>query len=144
MENLTNGNLNAKHKESATVSPGDPRLDFDYFVADPLDAASTLTHSGTTDGDIPTRVAHEGEPTQHGDWPTRQEDKAVDERTAGTAGDSLEGRFQVGNLYSKYSRNPRLVQFVLGSNSVTAGEVPLYKPHPRRPQDTSYSIIHIT
>ena len=51
----------------------------------------------------------EGEPAQHGDWPTRQENKAVDEPTAGTAGDSLEGRFQVGNLYSKYSRNPRLV-----------------------------------
>ena len=67
----------------------------------------------------------------------------MEEPTTGTAGDSLEGRFQVGNLYSKYSRSPRLVLSVLESNYVTAGEVPLYKPHPRKPQDTSYSIIHI-
>ena len=85
----------------------------------------------------------EDDPTQHGDWPTRQEDKVVDEPTAGMASDSQEGRFQVGNLYSKYSRNPRLVWSVLDSNSVTAGEVPLYKPHPRRPQGTFDSTIHI-
>ena len=85
----------------------------------------------------------EGEPTQHGDWPTRQENKAVDESTAWMAGDSLERKVPIGNLYSKYSRNPRLVWSVLDSNSITAGEVPLYKPHPGKPQDTFDSIPHI-
>ena len=111
MKSLPNGNLNAKNGEFATVSPGDRRLDFTYFIAEPQDATSTLTYSGTTDGIYrpgwPMKI--EGEPAQHGDWPTRPENKAVDEPTAGTAADSLEGRFQVGNLYSEYSRNPRLV-----------------------------------
>ena len=71
--------------EFATVSSGDPQLDFAYFIAEPQAAASTLTHSGTTDGDILTRVAHEGRrrstPTwrlahQAGDW-------GVDEPTDG-------------------------------------------------------------
>ena len=63
----------------------------------------------------------EGDLAKHGDWPTRRENKAVNEPTARTAGDSLEGRFQVGGLRSKYSRNPRLVWSVLDSNSVNRG-----------------------
>ena len=66
----------------------------------------------------------------------------MDEPTAQTAGDSLERKVPIDNLYSKYSRNPRLVWSMLDSNSVTAGEVPLYKPHPRKPQGTFDSIIH--
>ena len=83
-------------------------------------------------GDLPSRrwvaagdMKTEGEPAQHGDWPTRREVKAVVEPTARTAGDSLERKVLIGNLYSKYSRNPRLVRSVLDSNSVTAGEVPI-------------------